>query len=376
MFVFEALVLTFMTTPIVLFLYPPESRKRVTSDGPDYLTTNNGEGTDANEKGDRRLLSNYDDNNRRTRFTVVLDKLEHLPGMMTITQLVTSLSDDSSDNRSLLKRSTSSEIGASAERSSTHVNIDALRLIELSDRTSAVMKSSVADQLIRTDPVLAVFKTFGDLNNFSVSSTLSIVTFGDLASRVADHARENASHLVLVPWLPPAVFFAHHIDAPPTPAAPTTPFMNPFDVLFRQPSVDKSASVVHSQFIRGVFSQCHTDVALFVDRTDRVGMNNPESLPRYRSGYTHILMPFFGGPDDRLALEFAVQLCENPKTTATIIRLQRSESNFTGEEGVERPEAAHVAGEDEQRIAEHLHANGITNTSVRLFFDSCLSRVA
>ena len=65
MFVFEALVLTFMTTPVVSFLYPPEVRRRVTKKGPDYLTA--GEGLDGNgvEKGTQRRISNDDDDDRR-----------------------------------------------------------------------------------------------------------------------------------------------------------------------------------------------------------------------------------------------------------------------------------------------------------------------
>lgn len=367
MFVFEALLLTFMTTPAVLLLYPPEVRKRVSGTGPDYLATGDGAGAGGDEKGDQKRLSSDSDDTRKTRFTVVLDKLEHLPGMMTITQLISSLpSNDvqsATAGQSLSLTATSSTFGA-CKSESYPVTIDALRLIELSDRTSAVMKSSVADQLIRTDPVLAVFKTFGDLNNLSVSSSLSIVTYNDLAGRVADHARENMSQLVLVPWLPPTISFVHSPDAPVTPSASATPFMNPFDALFRNQSVDKPASVVHSHFIRGVFSHCHTDVALFVDRTDRVGVHAPESSTRFRSGHNHILVPFFGGPDDRLALEFAVQLCENPKTTATVIRLTKSEGSFFEGDSPERLEAAHSVGEDEQQIADHLRANGITTTSV------------
>jgi len=34
----------------------------------------------------------------------------------------------------------------------------------------------------------------------------------------------------------------------------------------------------------------------------------------------HIFLPFFGGPDDRLALTFLLQLCENPIVTATVVR--------------------------------------------------------
>ena len=83
------------------------------------------------------------------------------------------------------------------------VVVDALRLIELSDRTSAAMKSSAADTLKDTDPLLGIFRVFGELNDLSVSTSLSAVPHDDLPHSVADHAARHASQLVLLPWLPP-----------------------------------------------------------------------------------------------------------------------------------------------------------------------------
>ena len=92
MFVFEALFLTFMTTPVVMLLYPPEVRTRVTSTGPDYGAVTEGTAKDANqtESGTAkpRLSDDSDGEAWKSHFTVVLDKIEHLPGMMTITQLI------------------------------------------------------------------------------------------------------------------------------------------------------------------------------------------------------------------------------------------------------------------------------------------------
>ncbi|KAI5120140.1 hypothetical protein M0805_001908 [Coniferiporia weirii] len=365
MFVFEALLLTFMTTPAVLLLYPPGIRKRVSTTGADYNATMGEPGDSSREtqKGTLRHLSDESDQTLKTRFTVVLDKIEHLPGMMMLTQLMhlpPSYTEREYVDETLLKTKTfSSDSGShTLNRTSSKVKIDALRLIELSDRTSAVMRSSAADQLIRSDPLLAVFKTFGDLNDLSISSSLSVVTFGDLASRVADHARDNSSHLVLVPWLPPtSSSHAHNSDALVTPSASTAPFINPFDMLFKNASTDKSASVVHSQFIRGVFAQCHTDVALYVDCVDRSQTNVYDS--RSRRGRQHILLPFFGGPDDRLALELVVQLCANPKITATVLRLTKSEAMFD-EAPLSRPAAAHAVGQDEQDVAANIRANILT----------------
>ena len=361
MFVFEALLLTFLTTPAVLALYPEGKRTRVWDAGADYHKPED-------EKGNLRKESTEEHDAWKTRFTVVLDKLEHLPGMMTLTQLIHPISVETKKRLSGTVsnekfKSTVSSSSATAEDPGFSFN--ALRLIELSDRTSAVMRASEADQLIHTDPLLNVFKTFGILNGFPILPSLSVVTFGDLATRVADRAQENGSDLVLVPWLPPSANGAHEITStvPATPSAPVTPghghntSLNPFDMLFGSAVSDtpKAANPVHSQFVRGVFAQCHTDVAVYVDRTRSKG-------PTERgTNQHHIFLPFFGGPDDRLALEFVIQLCSNTNVSATVLMLTKE---GLATEEVARPEAAHVLGVDEQASIANISIGPLTTASV------------
>ncbi|KAF8645928.1 hypothetical protein AX16_007472 [Volvariella volvacea WC 439] len=93
---------------------------------------------------------------------------------------------------------------------------------------------------------------------------------------------------------------------------------NPFDGVFNKTTTqDQTSSVVYSEFIRNVFLRSPKDVALFVDR----GI----SLQATTSPNYHLFLPFFGGPDDRLALNFSVQLCANSLVTATVVRIQRVE---------------------------------------------------
>ena len=83
MFVLEALVLTFMTTPLVTWLYPLQFRRRITASGANFLNVPDDEAVTR-----ERIANSGSDENFKTRFTVVLDKLEHLPGMMALTQLI------------------------------------------------------------------------------------------------------------------------------------------------------------------------------------------------------------------------------------------------------------------------------------------------
>ncbi|KIJ36673.1 hypothetical protein M422DRAFT_179123 [Sphaerobolus stellatus SS14] len=355
MFVLEALLLTFMTTPVVVQLYPPELRKRA-SQAATYH-----EGHD--EKNSRQSLSSLEDDKHdawKTRFTVVLDKMEHLPSIMTVSQLfrpapasasVTFVDSDATKPGAKHGKGTESSIGSSQTSRAPFVAppvIDALRLIELSDRTSAVMKSSVADTLIHTDPLLNVFRTFSELNDISVSTSLSVVPFDGLASKVAEHAHDMLSHLVIVPWLPHAMTMTHphpvsdHSTNTATPTTTTpTPHNNPFDILFHFGLSEQSSSALHSHFVRGIFARSTVDVALYVDR-GRVGSGHFSKQ--------HIFLPFFGGPDDRLAMELTVQLCSKPWISAKMMRVTKTEFSPPAPKSME---AAHTKDTDGQGEAFH-----------------------
>ncbi|TBU30002.1 Sodium/hydrogen exchanger family-domain-containing protein [Dichomitus squalens] len=336
MFVLEALLLTFMTTPAVTILYPPEIRVRAAATGANFNSADaqGGNGDIPRLEG----TSQSRDDEGKSRFTVVLDKIEHLPGMMAVTQLIlpppppyaerTPPTDSSADLDG-------KGVSPPPEVGSTPVSIDAIRLIELSDRTSAVMKGSNIDSLMATDPLLDIFTTFSALHGAPVSSSLSIVPFEDLGATVSEQARRNDSHLIMVPWLPPHHHTAGANDHHPAPAAEhtanatpmptprvTTHMQNPFEALFRATAAgaeERDASISHSHFVRALFGSARTDVALFVDR------HTPGGVAKVSRGGAHrLFVPFFGGPDDRLALEFAVQLCANPKISATVVRVTKA----------------------------------------------------
>ena len=313
MFVLEALVLTFMTTPLVTTLYPPHVRKRISATGIPFGNVPDDEGSPGLDT--KSPVNGEEAGATRRHFTVVLDKLEHLPGAMALAQLIqpdtTSIIEDKPiRSPSSLRRPTHSQ----------KVTLSTLRLIELSDRTSAVMKSSAADSLLHSDPLLAVLRMYGvlHLQGVPVHPALAIVPYEDMAYSVIEHARERGSEMVMLPWVT-AVGSAEGMERDTTTLSAKSPVSNnPFEALFRSAAgFEKSASVIHSQFVRGVFAQAKTTaVALFVDQP---------SAPVHNTGKQHVFLPFFGGPDDRLALEFVVQICENPRFSASVVRLVKKE---------------------------------------------------
>jgi len=301
MFVLHALVLTFMTTPLTLLIYP--QRHRV------HIGVNQKENRDLTDV--ERLPDDGSSDEFKTRFAVVLDKLEQLPAIMTITQL---LSNSSSHYIPTLSESSSDEKGSIRDVSSFRpVSVDALRLIELTERTSAVMISAEADYVLQTDPIVSVFRTFGALNRVPVRASISVVNYDEFSNSVARHVDESSSQMLLVPW-----------KASANDGTANSAGFNPFDNLFKRTiATEYTTEVVNSHYIRKVFAGTRTDVCLIIDR-GLSASGNP--------GSHHIFLPFFGGPDDRLALSLVVQLCAGDSgVTATVVRIKKTAGHETAE---------------------------------------------
>ncbi|KAF8523339.1 hypothetical protein BU17DRAFT_86081 [Hysterangium stoloniferum] len=132
-----------------------------------------------------------------------------------------------------------------------------------------------------------------------------------LAVTVASHGRDNGSQMVIVPW---QITKSNSFPEEPAhgPSMPPATTYNPSEGIFEKASgLSRATFVVCENFIRKMFAEPSTDVALFVDR----------GTPASR--HQHVFFPSFGSPDDHLALIFLVQLCTNDNVTATIIRVMK-----------------------------------------------------
>ncbi|KAG6856993.1 hypothetical protein H0H87_011087 [Tephrocybe sp. NHM501043] len=306
MFVVHAVILTFITTPLTLLFYP--ERCRVHS-GRQQGGHNNEGGTGPRQSPDDEI---------KTRFALILDKMEQLPAAMTVAQLLQPNTAPSSTLTLVPSVANSLEktLKQPVTAGSPPIAINALRLIELTNRTSAVFKSKAAESLVYNDPVVSVFRTFGYLNRLHVSGALSVVEYYEFSSAISKHVTESESQMVILPWSRGVTIVDDDSN--------TTGALNPFDGVFHKTSThDQTKSATYSEFIRSVFSTSPSHVALFVDR----GLTTPYD------GFSsqQLFMPFFGGPDDRLALSFLVQLCRNPTVKATVVRIQKIDDILKGD---------------------------------------------
>ena len=329
MFVVHAIVLTFMTSPLTLVFYPEKHR---THHG--YVHGRDKRGAIEEGKGQPT------GEDAKTKFALILDKIEQLPAAMTLAQLLQPLGLQTSVARSLASSTSSENEKASDAGSLTggapqpRIRINILRLIELTARTSAVLKSREAESLMRSDPVISIFRTFGYLNRLLVSTALSIVNYDDFSTAVADHVRESESDMVIMPW-----WRLSRSDGGDQGQGQGSPH-NPFDSVFGKSDIvgaDLTSAVVYTDLIRTIFQRSPADVAVFVDR----GVSS--ITPSSDGGLVqHLFLPFFGGPDDRLALSFVVQLCGNPNVTATVVRLTKIDDGLSPVSTIELAKSAPV----------------------------------
>lgn len=124
------------TTPLTLWIYPAWARESISTGRAlprkDSVTSSTSEG----QVSGIRLVT--------SKILVVLHRIEHLPSAMTLIDLL-----HSSPTATVAEGSTPIK-----------VEVDALRLIELTGRFSAVMQGSdEKEEILRRDMVMTVFRT-------------------------------------------------------------------------------------------------------------------------------------------------------------------------------------------------------------------------
>lgn len=371
MFVVMALVTTFVTTPLTTAFYPERywrdklARSQEETSGTGNAGGAAGAGGKGASKGKESEIGGEDDEKGsyaagaaapatskgeeyfRKRFVVVLERLESLPSMMTFIKMLqpsshsnvprVSLSTSSSDSvdktsgegsssddvnelsKDQVAKSKTDQLASSGVTSFvSKITVDAFRLLALSDRTSALLRASESEVTKRADAILNIFSAFANLAFIPHTTSMTIVPTEEYADTVAAHAAETEADLLVVPWVAGTSLDPEH-DGPIS--------GNPFESIFgQQKNVERSPQ--YANFVRKVFLESSSDVGLFLDRGVYHESNHPPSTATNpmasafcSPNLQHIFLPFHGGPDDRAALDFVVQLiANNAQMSATVVR--------------------------------------------------------
>ncbi|CAG8444746.1 3449_t:CDS:2 [Ambispora leptoticha] len=305
-----AIVTTCLTTPLVTYLYPPKYHS-----SPGGENIENGGKLTIETIDSRRSEDTLREKTKPNKILVVLNNIEYLPAMMTLIQLLRPLrtfTKPSAINLSEKKEKSSKSPQTIADNmpilSQDLITVNALRLVELTDRMTTIMKGHETEETVLHDPIMNVFRAFGRMHFVNVRANLSVVRFDEFPGRVAQSAKETTSELVIIPWSGAG-------------AITEDPF-NSHDIIVGSRE-NKNTGPHTASFVQNVFSEVPTNVGVFVDRGLGV-VPGGFSLEQDSSLTIKVFFPFFGGVDDREALIFVTRLIEHPYVTATILRIKKS----------------------------------------------------
>ncbi|KAI9294848.1 hypothetical protein K502DRAFT_304504 [Neoconidiobolus thromboides FSU 785] len=300
--VIMALVTTFLTVPLITFVYPKSYYNQISG---------------SSEEGKNPAAELTSDTTYYNKVLVCLNKLEHVPALMTMVKLLQSTPEPVKmvDNVSSPAQGTSKL---------PVLNVTALRLIELSDRNSSIMLHSDSEMTMRNDPAINVFKTFGHLTAIGVRSILRVVNPSQFAETISSVSRDQQSDLILLPWGGSGTIIDNSSDTP-------------LEKLFNSETKENNyTSIQHSSFIRDVFRTALSRVGVLIDRglnsTQTVtAANSVSSLEQLSSVSHRIFLPFFGGKDDRAALDLMMLISYQTAAQIIIVRYKSKTNDIKNE---------------------------------------------
>jgi hypothetical protein len=338
-----ALITTFATTPLVTWLYPPSYQKKLEAWKRGEIDWDGNRirpgSADGSEDGLEKAGST------QVRKLLVYLRLDSLPSLFTFIALL------GGDRNTVVTKThrSKAELEPVPEASEgtpapakRPLEVHGLRMIELSERTSSVMRESEMEDYTWKDPVVNAFRTFAQLNNVAVSGSVSVVSEASFVDTLINQASEHLSDLVLIPWTLPGA--NSNLDM----------------------AADPFSASLQDTFVRGTLDTATCNTAIFFNRGfgGAAGVSKPEprvGLTRTASGISlrshrepalppavdrshHVFFPFFGGVDDRVALRFVLQLAQNSNITVTITHFTLSTSSASKEANVSDALAENSSG--------------------------------
>ncbi|KAJ4985198.1 K+ homeostasis protein kha1 [Stagonosporopsis vannaccii] len=339
MFVVMALVTTFATTPLVSFLYPPSYQRKLElwKAGKIDWEGNPLSTDDSDEEQSRKKLDAADG------LLVYLhaDGLSSLFSLMNLfsnaglrhsarqpTQL-TPIPEKGLFTTALRHPTVVQAASSNDAVSHNRLRIHSLRLTELNERTSSVMRVSKPHEEYAGND--SITKAFGSLaytprsRNVVISGSVAVVPSDSFADTLASKAAQTSSDLIVLPW-------------------PETGTLSELPSYFvggvqRDPLANKEFARLTVDVFRA--ARRTTGVIVYVDKTIIKTTSSPalasnpssavstydENAVTYSSvgSKTHLHALYASTSDDLLAVKIALQLAHSPSVNLHITRLPSAE---------------------------------------------------
>ncbi|RAL13434.1 Kha1p [Aspergillus homomorphus CBS 101889] len=212
------------------------------------------------------------------------------------------------------------------------LQVHGVRLLELTDRDSSVMKVSEIEQYTLMDPVVNTFRAFGQWHDLALVAGVSVVPEHSFADTVVGLAREEAADLVLLPWSETGLMTEqYHLPYSPLQEGARFGDGLPY-AAFVGAVLDGAANVgVLVERNPYTFSQGNAGKAGVRHRPSLGAMSVQRSSSVWGGGGAggqgaakahHIVVPFLGGRDDRLAVRFVCQVARCELVTVSVVHLE------------------------------------------------------
>ena len=317
-----ALLTTFATTPIVTFLYPPWYQKKLAAWKRGEIDWD----SETPTGGEDVVQKDHPANNRIGQLLVYL-RLENMPGLLGLVSL---FGKDADSDRSEVagKQEGVVETVKSTSPPSRAVRAHGLRLLQLGDRDSSVMTVSEVEDYTRTDPVVNTWRTVGQILRLAVSGEVATMPESRFSEALLVKSSDISSDLLLLPWSGTGSLGDSQAFLSENKLASSY-------IAFTKSVLSSTQHNIAIFFPTGSSSQ---DVAQVTERPKPQRAYSFSDIHRaiqplpVKNKAQRIILPFFGGKDDRFALMLVLQLCERQEVTATVFHILGDDSSSSSED--------------------------------------------
>ncbi|KAJ2081040.1 K(+)/H(+) antiporter [Coemansia sp. RSA 988] len=361
MMVVKALVTTFVTTPAVVWLYPPRYQKRM-----DEIVPNAG---DADS-----LVSRNNDMNAGppASLLMVLSRIQQVPAIMTLLGYLHHQPEAASRRRLNTQQDGENAPSVIHRHIYRPIRVFGLRLLELTGRDSSVMQHYESETQVATDPVMSMFRAFARVANMAFHAALTYSDREHFVSNILHSAQDADAELTIVSAFGRDSNASGDITASKSVGKlATTDTVAPgwFESMGWGFTTEQQAA-----FITTLFEKAHNHVCVFIDcglaegsssasagtdanndntatgvnaadsdddesalskggrvvisSSDAPENNVPGISPAFFADGRRVplvVVPFFGGPDDRQALRLAAELCTHSAVQIVVWRFVKAD---------------------------------------------------
>ncbi|KAL0090007.1 Sodium/hydrogen exchanger family-domain-containing protein [Phycomyces blakesleeanus] len=288
-----ALVTTFMTTPVVLWLYPEWYQKQTSGNSQDISERF----TNSKASSVIPTMVYEDTGNEHYCLVTMLNRVDAVPSMIALLRLLTNPVQDEKAKYQMNPK----------------IDIHVLRLLELTQRASDVMKIRDLRETERQDTILSVLRAFGSLIGVDdLHTRLDFCPLTGYIKAVSDYSVRSGADMIVLPWPPTR-------QIPLIEGTQTQSQMETFGV-----TADRQKyPMADVEYASSAFSISHTALGLFIDR----GFGDYQDTRSLFEAF-QIVVPFVGGPDDRAAVLFALRLQSVYPVNVTVVRLETEPTNL------------------------------------------------